>query len=332
MFGTLRLCLAMSVLLSHLGLRFAGLNFGVVAVVIFFLLSGRVTAILIQQANMTAGVYYIERFFRIYPSYILTLALSVCVWRYVQPNTVFFSRMPTSYDWFANLAVIPLDLGVWTEQNSFILIPPAWSLGLELQFYLLAPWLMRCSANRYASIFVLSVAIWLVAEVGRIDTDIWGYRLLPGTLFMFLAGAAIHQRRYVTLALLWFLAVAALVAQDLGTIGIRQFNVETALGLMTGIPLIFLLSRFRRKAWDNVLGSLSYPLFLVHFPMLWLLQSGGRHPELALDNFGVICQVVAASLVASAIIYRLVERPLEPLRSALRDRRALFAQERWSLN
>ncbi|GLI93904.1 acyltransferase family protein [Methylocystis echinoides] len=324
MFGTLRLCLALVVMYSHLGVTIAGFNPGVSAVVIFFLLAGRVSAHLLKAFGNRALAYYAERAVRIYPAYLCVLLLAAAIWM-AAPVASPFLPPPDGADWLANLFIAPLDFrlrwngdhsGVLFDAEEFTLIPPAWSLGLELQFYLVAPLLMGLTADRRARVLAASLVVWVMAGMGVIDTDVWGYRLLPGVLFVFLAGMEMHDRRYGAVATVWLVGCLMYGAILVGALAARPFNVETSLGLVVGIPLLMGCSRLPQAKFDHFLGGLSYPAFLFHFPLMWLFESAGYKPDNAVRHFLLLCVV----LCASALLYRYVDRPLQPFRRAFRNR------------
>ncbi|MGB3751207.1 MAG: hypothetical protein WA945_06530, partial [Arcobacteraceae bacterium] len=52
------------------------------------------------------------------------------------------------------------------------------------------------------------------------------------------------------------------------------YNYETLFALLVGIPLLLKLPS-KLFVLDKSLGSLSYAVFLVHFPVLWLVQLVG---------------------------------------------------------
>jgi peptidoglycan/LPS O-acetylase OafA/YrhL len=325
MFGLLRLLLASGVMLSHLDVKIAGFNPGVTSVVVFFILSGRVTTQLIEQNNGVAHLYYLERFLRLYPAYVVVLIISIITWYIFHVDSVFVSRAPTAYDWFANITIVPLDFETWRSQTYFILIPPAWSLGLEIQFYILAPWALRLEPTVFAKIVLLSAAIWCAAQVNLVDSDNWGYRFIPGTLFMFLSGGLIHQRRHGLLAILWTIALLTLVGEFCGFVAVRDFNVETSFAFVVGVPLVMALSLLPRKAWDEYLGGLSYPLFLIHFPVIWLFRAQGLALAPA-NDYWMLGLLLGVAVGASAAVHRVAERPLMKLRYALRERPIVFGK------
>jgi peptidoglycan/LPS O-acetylase OafA/YrhL len=324
MFGLLRLCLALLVMYSHLGATIAGRNPGVAAVVVFFLLAGRVSAHLLESFGNQAFAYHAERLMRILPSYFCALLFAAAVWVAAPVASPFFPP-PDRMDWIANLFIIPLDfrlkcgndcLHLVFASQAFTLIPPAWSLGLELQFYIVAPMLMIASAARRAGILAASLFIWGLAGMGVLDTDTWGYRLLPGTVFIFLAGMEMHHGRHERLAAVWLAAALMCGAIFSSLVAPRPFNIETSLGLIIGIPVLYGLCFLPRCGFDSFLGGLSYPVFLLHFPVMWLMEGAGYKPASGAAQFvllgGVLC--------ASALVYLYIDRPLEPFRTAFRDR------------
>ena len=89
MLGTLRLVLALMVVLSHAGVRVAGLNPGVIAVIGFYLISGYVMAGLIRRhyrQPAQAGAFYLDRAVRLLPQYFF----------YISPVSYTHLTLPTN--------------------------------------------------------------------------------------------------------------------------------------------------------------------------------------------------------------------------------------------
>jgi peptidoglycan/LPS O-acetylase OafA/YrhL len=330
MFGTLRLALAILVALSHVGVTVFGLNPGVFAVVIFYIISGWVVDSMLRS-GMSLGDFALERVLRIVPAYAAVLLLTAMVAFTILPReSIFFlTKTPTLGDWIANASVIPLNFFMWTGQDRFTLIPPAWSLGLELQYYALAGLLLRhWSGPAWAILAAASLAVWLAAAMGLIHTDWWGYRLLPGTLFMFLAGAAIHaygagkpgQRAVILIA--GGGAIAVLFAISVGYWKTAPFNRETALGVLVGLGAIMALARRPRRIWDDRLGAFAYPVFLNHFLLLWLFMYFGITPQKMTSEPFWLGLWLLSVLAGAAMLHYAVESPLVRMRRRLRERRA----------
>src|SRR5438105_15163327 len=106
--GTLRLVLAVLVLLSHADVRVAGYNPGVVAVVVFYLISGYVMAGLIRSHYAAPGRivgFYADRALRIYPQY-LFYAGAALVWQLAtHARPLYLTHAPDGVDLLNNLAV-----------------------------------------------------------------------------------------------------------------------------------------------------------------------------------------------------------------------------------
>jgi peptidoglycan/LPS O-acetylase OafA/YrhL len=313
MYGYLRFVLAFLVLISHVNVRVFHMNPGVVAVVMFYLLAGHVVCHLwdnvLPRGRSRILWFYRDRVLRILPMYL-----------YITLLTVVF-LLATGYgnpDWSwlklaGNLLVVPvnyymvLDTAVLTDP-SWALIPTAWSLGAELQAYALLPLAL---VSRRWNLWLLggSFLVYLLANLGVIHPDYFGYRLIFGVFFMFSAGACIQRTRFrplnpkdPNLVLPWamwavFLGMAGVFAAlDLFS---PAYTRETFLGMILGIPLVFFLGRVRKKSrWNTLLGSLSYGVFLAHFLVIWLLD----HLGAAVPGSGFHIPAVTAGSVLIALI------------------------------
>ncbi|WP_418643794.1 acyltransferase family protein [Stutzerimonas kunmingensis] len=284
--GLLRFILASLVLISHMGINIAGINPGVVAVIVFYMLAGHVVASLWRRRPeggwLACSVWFWhDRAWRILPLYFACLAFAALLW-WFGAQSYFLSREPQLYDWLANLLIIPLNYFMYSGQDTFTLLPPAWSLAAELQFYLLVPFLL--SRPRWAVVVAIaSFVVCLCAQIGWLDTDAFGYRLLAGVGFVFLAGTLLENStvsaHYMLLAL-WL--GSSLYAIWLFTFGQHvPHNIEVALGIALGLPVLALLQRYpltgRLQLLQRAAGNLSYGLFLLHFPIIWLLELAGWH-------------------------------------------------------
>lgn len=317
--GALRFLLACSVLISHLGIRINGLTPGVIAVIVFYLLAGHVVARLWgkwQHQPNASGRFYRDRAWRILPQYSAAVLFATLVWL-GGAQSPFIAIRPDLSDWLANILIVPLNFYMYTGQDSFTLVPPAWSLGAEMQFYLLAPLLLSQKLRYIMVVFGVSLGIFTLAQLQMLDTDYYGYRLMPGVLFIFLLGA-LHEFAYrhntlrKLLLILWSLNFIYLLW--LSTAGqYLPYNKEVALGLLIAMPLLALLNKpnpDKQKSsmstrLDRRLGELSYGVFLYHFPVIWLLKL--QLPVLASND---IIAVIVLSLCCAALGHWAIERPL----------------------
>lgn len=316
--GLLRFTLALLVLLSHTGLTVAGLNPGVMAVVVFYAISGYVMAALIQRHYASpdkALRFYADRFLRIYPQYAFYAGLTAA-WLYTAGHpTPFLQIKPGVVDWLNNLLIVPLNLFMFNGSDRFTLVPPAWSLGAEVLFYLLAPWLWL--RWRWAlCIGAASLGVQALAWHGLLHSDWWGYRLLPGVLWVFLLGMALYRYqatagRQVRQAVWGAPFICVAVAAYLSWQGHLQqpYHREVLLGLGLGLPLIHTLGHSVVMApWlqklDGHLGNASYGIFLNHFLLIWGL--GLSQPQSPRDwGWLLFC-----SITLSVLTQRWLEQPV----------------------
>lgn len=311
--GLLRLFLATLVVVSHLGIDFHGWNVGVFAVVIFYMLAGHVVAKLWSRRPSgnfvtSLGWFYKDRALRIFPLYFAALLVSGLVWA-LGAQSYFLSKPPGLTDWLSNLTVVPLNFYMWTGIDRFSLVPPAWSLGAELQFYLLLPFLMLWP--RLAMLAAAgSLLVFSFAQLGWLNTDIYGYRLLVGVLFIFLSGAIIEKPSaagYAALIALWFILLSYVVILEVE--GVRRFfDFEVAMGYLIGFPLIVAISKVRLVgSWNKLqshAGSMSYGVFVFHFPMIWIVEMYN------LPSAFRILPVMLGSVLLAAIFHYALERPV----------------------
>ena len=313
--GTLRFILALLVMLSHTGLTVGGLNPGVASVVVFYAISGYVMSALVAKHFSQPGQarhFYIDRLARIYPQY-LFYATAAAVWFFsVGHATPFLQHTPSATDWVNNLLIVPLNFFMFNGADQFSLVPPAWSLGAEVLFYVLAPWLWRywrCAMLLAACSFGVQALAWHQV----LPTDAWGYRLLPGVLWIFASGMALqrYQQSHVVWVryAVWGMSFFSTCMLLLGTSGALQtpYNREVLLGFAVALPSIHLLTQGRLAGawhdWDQRLGDWSYGLFLNHFFCMWVLDLAmPQTPRQWLT-------LIACSVILSMLTQRFLERP-----------------------
>jgi peptidoglycan/LPS O-acetylase OafA/YrhL len=348
MHGTLRFILAALVIYSHLGQNILQLNPGICAVVVFYMLSGFVVTHLRfkyfppEQPGSLRG-FYTERFLRIYPLYfVLLLVAGVFLFAtgYKQPYL-------SAGNILSNLLIIPLNYYMFTDGTLFAstvmaapmelrprcVLPPAWSLGAELQAYLLLPLILH--SERLKWVFgSLSLGVFLLATCGIINGEIWGYRLLPGTLFFFLVGACLCKTvRYrdtcdkfdslfpklawggVAWGLLLIVAVRYFINQRLD-----HYTAEGIVGFLIGFPVVrWLYGMPERQAkslhipFDKEMGNLSYGVYLIHFPIIWFLD----WLQWKLPVIGQFLLVLVLSTLISVLASGTIERAVWPLRQGM---------------
>lgn len=320
--GSYRLLLAYLVALSHAGWKILGYNSGIIAVISFFLLSGFVMRAVIQKYYNSHGLilnFYLDRTIRILPHYLFYLALTFIWFHLFQVKSYFVDPSSiTLYQWLANALLLPTGYYMFWGELA-IAMPQSWSLGLELTFYLIIPWITLTTKPRVTTvIFLLSLITFSAAYLEVINTDHFSYRLLPGTLFIFLAGSFLHSRTkqglvatsYIT-TLSFYLLI--LTKEVNATVHIE----EVLLGVLIGLPIVILLRRLKPTKLDNFLGNLSYGVFLNHFLVIWFLEQIDLAPY---NNINGLYALLIISTALAYLSFSLIEKPFISIRYKIRSR------------
>ncbi len=330
MFGYVRLFLASVVMVSHLGFTWGGINPGMLAVLCFYMLAGFVvthllTTVFPKRIEML-HLFYIERFLRIYPLYIFMLLLTV-----VFLVATDFGK--PSFSWgsmVGHLLIIPLNYHMYVDSSVLqeprsLLMPTAWSLGAELQAYLLLPFVVM-SARIKITLACLSLCVFLLANTSLLRSDYFGFRLIPGLLFIFILGSCVYKTTHTPAQadrfdrffppVCYMVCIGALAEM----VWIRQLNEpylpEVFLGILFGLPAIsYIASKQWRLPLDRIFGNLSYGVFLSHPLCIWafthFFQGADRQQP------GGVAFVFSLSVVLALIGTYSVEKPVITLRQQL---------------
>jgi peptidoglycan/LPS O-acetylase OafA/YrhL len=322
--------------------RVGALGYG--GVDLFFVLSGcLIGGILLdyRDSPRLLPTFFARRFFRIIPLYALLLAtFFVCreipSLRAMNRYTYFDSPVPL-WPYFAMLQNVAM---AWTRDIGAFWVGPTWSLGIEEQFYLFMPLLVRHLPRRTLAIFCLVAvaACPLLRTVALFGADnlaaalfllpMRADSLLLGVLVALLlrskAGLAFVRARRTSLAALLLalaavLAVFAALRLGAGSLPIATFGY-TIIGLffaglvlwVRAFPDGGLASTFSARPLV-ALGLISYFVYLFHTPVAyvlnWLLLS--RPPlNLTWSGAGVNALSFGITLLLAAISYRYFEAPL----------------------
>lgn len=315
--GTYRLILALLVAISHMGVSIFGVNEGVIAVISFLMISGFVMTALINGHYRNAQdipAFYLDRLLRLQPQYLFYLALTLTYFFTVGIDDPLFNSA-TLESIILNVLIIPANFYMTETLNARVIIPPAWSLGLEACFYLTIPILVAFRLRHLA--LVISLIIFLFAYSTVIDTNLFGYRFLPGTLFMFLLGSFLCDAgRHGKLIILstYSLCCSLLAATIIFNTYRVPYNIETLLGVALGLPIIYLLKKRKYGKLDQTLGNISYGVFLNHFLLLWIWKELG----LSISSPSQMTALIMTSITLAWASYQFIEKPAIQIRKDLR--------------
>lgn len=288
--GAFRLILALAVVASHLS-RF---DIGRLAVLLFFYLSGYWTARIWAEKFASGQTlrFYLARYLRIVPLYLGAMLMAALVLaREFGPE---------------NLTL----LGVASSDRDPLGI--SWSLDIELQFYLLLPFLAPllagpALARLAASLMIAAIGWWVAGRFGVVTV----LQYLPA--FVLGAMTFVHAWRPTEDAA--NSALVAFAAMSLATC-LTPFIDKTVadpfdrdiFAFVWMLPILPYVARSLNapsSKLDRHLGNLSFPLYLVHYPVIVLAGSW--------LGSGVKVQVVGAAggMLLALAVYALADRPID---------------------
>lgn len=335
-FGAFRLALALLVVLQHLQyllpdpLRapFRRMGFGALAVGVFFALSGFIVAEACDSFYAgRPGPFLLNRVLRVVPPYLAALAISAAtqavLWRTGQLALWDFTLRRDPLDPALLAAgVASLLPGFHTSYvaQDFEYIPFVWTLRVEMAFYLAATAIAlaatlapraRIPAAATAAAFA-SFALYLALGGPGLLTDV-PFFLLGACLY-----ATLHRPTAARAAATTLAAACALAAfphwdqRGLPTLSLQLPALAALLAAMAALaawPRV--APRWRRL--DRRLGALSYPLYLNHYAVGIALYDTLPQRTPALYAVGL-----ALSLALAWLMHRLVEAPMDRLRTRVR--------------
>lgn len=351
--GVLRFLLALSVAWTHAGLP-KGLS-GDLCVTVFFVISGFYMAMVLSEnpAYGQVSAFYQQRLLRLFPTYWALLALALLAgaltstiqqgWATVQALQLPQNHPALFAGWLlSHLFIIGQDVfhffglgatgAIAFEGHAaptaqplagLLVIPPAWSLSLEITFYLLVPFLVRRSTGVLVGLMLASCAVRLASAYGLgLVEDPWATRFFLSELAFFLVGmlayrlvaqpgarpASLRGAGYVAICVV---AVSSMAANKFGHVNAGLFSKAAAVTLVltVTIPWLFMLTRNNRL--DRHVGEYSYPLYLCHvlvFELWGLLQWSSPWSGYAM---------IAAATLLAVVLTVAVDKPVDRFRHRL---------------
>lgn len=127
----------MCVAFAHLAAIPGYLHTGVYAVFGFYVLSGYlITNVLHGAYRDRPGAFLLNRLLKIFPAYyaVVIATIPIIIFLPVGSFHQAWAVIPSPYDVIANILVFPL---AWSTMEDFRVVPPAWSIGVELVGYTL---------------------------------------------------------------------------------------------------------------------------------------------------------------------------------------------------
>jgi peptidoglycan/LPS O-acetylase OafA/YrhL len=332
--GALRILLAISVFLFHTGTSgFFRVMDGGAAVFCFFVISGFYMELVLTEkyTKLRLGSeylkrFYLSRFWRLYPIYFIilsvTLVLTVLLSQ-VQLPEIFHGRSELSFASSARLVIVYMSNFTMFFLNlpstKDLLIGPGWSIGVEISFYVLAPFILRMPAINLIVLSIIGLSLQFI-PYGQHSPILFG-------VHFFIAGAL--SRRYhcqiesviskfwkpklnLIYAMVVFMVFFAIPHEIY--IGVADEHTHNSIDrliypLFVAILIPILHELSSKSRFDYWVGQLSYPFYLVHALVISVFINW-VHP-LKVIALLLICIFISSLLVLLEV------RMIEPWRKRL---------------
>ena len=331
----LRALAVTSVILFHLG--WSVMPGGAFGVTLFFTVSGYlITSLLVAEHDRTGAIgltrFWGRRFRRLMPAALVTLGLVAVggiVGVFEGPRLRGDILWAVGYASNWRSAAAPTTYSQLFEGSASPLLH-FWSLAIEEQFYIVFPVVMWLAFRRRRTLVPILVAITVasVAFMVAVDSQNTAYyntfsrtaELTIGALFALVVPLGARSGR--TAARTWNVAgvvAFAAFAVMACTVGSGdRFMFEGAL------PIVSLLTTFmiaavcvdgpmrRVTKWRPLVavGKLSYPLYLVHWPVIVAIDER----RLGFGGLGLAVVRVLVTVLISIVVARVVETPIRSRR------------------
>ena len=288
------------------------------AVLLFFIVSGYVMIVASRDRFGTAAArstFWRRRIIRIMPPYWIASALMAAV-------LIVFFRVPVEgADFVRSLALIP----EWTADGGrrpILFLWVGWSLIYEMAFYFIFGLFLPLPRRLAVAAVMATLAAMMLTGALAVPDDPLLFTLTRPLPVMFAAGMGLALWREGGGALsppLRWLAIAALVG---ALVLVPPPADPTAAGwdylAWAGLPAAALALAVLggplavpAPALVNRAGDASYALYLLHLPVAWFwLWFWGRLPLFDPGPWDYLASALCASLMASWLFFRWIERPV----------------------
>ncbi|ELA9892968.1 acyltransferase [Vibrio parahaemolyticus] len=312
------------VVLYHLNI--STIRSGFLGVDMFFVISGFLMGVLYQGKDTIS--FFQRRAKRLLPAYgitLITTVLASCV--LVLPSELDGILTQAT----ASLFLVP-NIYFWTQNSYFSAenfnpLLHFWSLGVEIQYYLVFPILVyvfsRCKPAKVIIIILSMIACFALVKISTKSA----FFIMPFRVWEFLIGYAAavsfttNGQVNKSNATLSIIAICLLLASMFFPVsggeksilwghpglGALFVCILTFIIIVNGIPKYLVESKIGKiLIW---LGDRSYSVYLVHFPLILLYT---YTPFEVNANFSLsyleIFTLLAATLLLSVLLYELIEK------------------------
>jgi len=315
---------------------------GSFAVDVFIMLSGFVIALVVINKQESYRLYLKRRFLRIVPAYIFWLIISIFIAKIsldllltfpvthqkIEQRIGLFDLFYSSY-WQHILAHITLTHGVIQDNTlkgtAYTIMGQAWSLTLEMQFYLIAPLLIYLLTKKSNYFIFVSLTLMFIEPI---FIKIWGHKSFilanislfnVGMLSYYILHNWINKNVTSKNAFLYFCIMSVVIILN-KTIDASTLNALplliwfSAIAAELGMHLKIINSIYKYIFESKVmqlLGKISYSMYCSHMVFLYSIAYIANLYVDKLMYFSLIVLILPllCTVVVSCLSYKYIEAP-----------------------
>lgn len=332
MFGTYRYILALMVVIHHLWPGSSPSYIGAYGVYGFYMLSGYLMTLVLNDVygfSLTGSKkFLINRALRIYPSYLVAMLFSLGIIAItqnilkLQPITIKLQSMTTG-EWLSNIFIIGL------KDQPLPVVPPAWSLNVEIFFYVTMALFLVRNRNMIVLWFLISLGYTIYMIANGVSFSERYFPIEAASLSFSIGSLIYHLRNYFKniskwvslIALIIFILNASTARYLWKDVRLQGFYISIFLSSIILISLINIKNE-ETPYWliktDRFLGDLSYPIFLLHWHVgtlvSWLIFSAD-----ILRGYNIFIISFLYTNILAYCINQFIEKKVNKLRDSVRQ-------------
>ncbi|UKY52322.1 acyltransferase family protein [Streptomyces inhibens] len=292
--------------------------YGCLGVQIFFVISGFV--ICLSGWGRTLRAFVASRISRLYPAYWAAILLVTAV--FALPWVAYKALPPSEV--LTNLTMLQQPLGVRR------VLGVCWTLWAEMRFYALfalcvvLPGATRGRVVLFCAGWTLAAALAQAAHQPFLDTV-----LMPEYAPFFIGGIGLYllHRYGARDPIAWAIVLVSwLIGQHYAVAGLwhapsaTAFSYRSTAGIIAVVTIGFALVaavalgklRWANWRWLTIAGALTYPFYLVHEHLGWVVVRA-LHRGVGLPSYATLILTVGLMLLLAWVLHRWIERPLTPV-------------------
>ena len=276
-------------------------NFMQIGVDVFFIISGFFIARSLLSRSPSS--FLIHRIIRIFPLYFLISSFILIVMIY---NPIVFNTLPSNLTmaYIKSILFIPFHDGIYQGP----LLSVGWSLNLEVLYYIVA--FCTFIIFRKISVIYLFISFVFLNMVYFIIENQISYYFTRTIIVEFFMGVFIFQYFNKINRVFNEYKVSIFLVSILSFIAIFIFKVnifDPNLRFIVGIFACIFFLIFYNKTLDfwilRLLGELSYPIYLIHLPLIYLIYK-------FTDNLLYLLFLISISLLICSYLVVLFQRKI----------------------